>query len=53
MQSALREAEAVIEEAETIKVSKRDHVCILELLENPPKPNAKLRAAIAGLPGNR
>ncbi|MGV2104098.1 type II toxin-antitoxin system TacA family antitoxin [Rhizobium sp. 21-4511-3d] len=52
-QSALREAEAVIEEAETIKVSKRDHVCILELLENPPKPNAKLRAAIAGLPGNR
>ncbi len=52
-QSALREAEAVIEGAETIKVSKRDHVCILELLENPPKPNAKLRAAIAGLPGNR
>ena len=51
-QSALREAEAVIEEAETIKVSKRDHVCILELLENPPKPNAKLRAAIAGLPGS-
>lgn len=49
-QSALREAEAVIEEAETIKVSKRDHLRILELLENPPKPNAKLRAAIAGLP---
>ena len=49
-QSALREAEAVIEEAETIKVSERDHLRILELLENPPKPNAKLRAAIAGLP---
>ncbi|MBB3659698.1 uncharacterized protein (DUF1778 family) [Rhizobium sp. BK650] len=49
-QSALREAEAVIEEAETIKVSKRDHLRILELLENLPKPNAKLRAAMAGLP---
>jgi uncharacterized protein (DUF1778 family) len=36
-QSALREAEAVIEEAETIKVSKRDHLRILELLENPPQ----------------
>jgi len=31
-------------------VSKRDHLRILELLEDPPKPNAKLRAAIAGLP---
>ncbi len=51
-QSALREAEAVIEEAETIKVLKRDHLRVLELLENPPKPNAKLRAAIAGLPGS-
>ncbi|WP_040675056.1 DUF1778 domain-containing protein [Rhizobium grahamii] len=49
-QSALREAEAVIEEAETIRVSRRDHLRILELLENPPKPNAKLRAAIVGLP---
>lgn len=49
-QSALREAEAVIEEAETIKVSKRNHLRILELLEKPPKPHAKLRAAIAGLP---
>jgi uncharacterized protein (DUF1778 family) len=49
-QSALREAEAVIEESETIKLSKRDHLRILELLENPPKSNAKLRAAIAGLP---
>jgi uncharacterized protein (DUF1778 family) len=49
-QSALREADAVIEEADTIIVSQRDHLRILELLENPPKPNAKLRKAIAGLP---
>ena len=49
-QSALREAEAVIHEAEVIKVSERDYMRILELLENPPKPNAKLKAAIAALP---
>ncbi len=49
-QSALREAEAVIHEAEVIKVSERDFIRILELLENPPKPNAKLKAALAALP---
>lgn len=49
-QSALREADAVIAEAEAVKVSKQDHLRILTLLENPPKPNAKLRAAIAALP---
>jgi len=49
-QTALREAEAVIEAAEAVRLSARDHARILELLENPPKPNAKLRAAIAALP---
>jgi uncharacterized protein (DUF1778 family) len=49
-QSALREADAVIHEAEVIKVSERDYMRILALLENPPKPNAKLKAAIAALP---
>lgn len=49
-QSALREADAVIAEAEAVKVSEQDHLRILALLENPPKPNAKLRAAIAALP---
>jgi uncharacterized protein (DUF1778 family) len=49
-QTALREAEAVIEADETIKVSERDYLRVLELLENPPKPNAKLQAAIAALP---
>jgi uncharacterized protein (DUF1778 family) len=49
-QSALREAEAVIEQAETIKVSERDFLRILELLENPPAPNEKLRAAARSLP---
>lgn len=49
-QSALREAEAVIAEAEAVEVSERDYLRILNLLENPPKPNAKLRAAVAALP---
>lgn len=49
-QSALREADAVIEAADVIKLSERDFLRVLTLLENPPKPNAKLRAAIAALP---
>jgi uncharacterized protein (DUF1778 family) len=49
-QIALREAEAVIEAAEVIRLSGRDHARVLELLENPPMPNAKLKAAIASLP---
>ena len=49
-QIALREAEAVIEAAEVVRLTARDHARVLELLENPPKPNAKLRAAIAALP---
>ena len=49
-QSALREAESVIAEADAIKASERDFDRILELLDNPPKPNAKLRAAAAALP---
>lgn len=44
------EAEAVIVAAEVVSASKRDFVRILELLDNPPRPNAKLRAAIAALP---
>ncbi len=49
-QTALREAEAVIEAAEVIKLSDRDHARVLALLENPPRPNVRLRAAIAALP---
>jgi uncharacterized protein (DUF1778 family) len=49
-QTALREAEAVIEAEEVVRLTARDHVRVLELLENPPRPNAKLRAAIAALP---
>jgi uncharacterized protein (DUF1778 family) len=46
----LREAKAVIEESERIVLSERDSLLVLNLLENPPAPNAKLRAAIARMP---
>lgn len=49
-QSALRAAETIIAEADAIKVSERDFDRILKLLDNPPRPNAKLRAAAAALP---
>jgi len=49
-QTALREAEAVIEAAEVLRLSERDYARVLALLEDPPPPNEKLRAAIAALP---
>jgi len=47
---ALREAQAVIEESERVVLSERDSLTVLNLLEHPPAPNAKLRAAIAAMP---
>ncbi len=50
LQPALREAAAVIEAADRLKLSERDSLRVLALLENPPAPNAKLRAAAAAMP---
>jgi uncharacterized protein (DUF1778 family) len=50
LEKIVPEAEAVIHAAEVEKVSRRDFLRILDLLEHPPRPNAKLRAAIASLP---
>jgi uncharacterized protein (DUF1778 family) len=50
LQPALREAKAVIEKAERIVLSERDSLMVLDLLENPPAPNARLHAAIAAMP---
>lgn len=50
LKPALREAEAVIEAAERTVLSERDSLMVLNLLENPPAPNARLRAAIAAMP---
>jgi uncharacterized protein (DUF1778 family) len=46
VQSALKEAQAVIEREEVIRLSTRDWNWLLDLMENPPKPNAKLKAAM-------
>jgi uncharacterized protein (DUF1778 family) len=50
LQHALRSAKAVIEQAEHVRLSARDSLRVLEALENPPRPNAKLRAAARALP---
>lgn len=46
VQSALKEAQAVIEREEVIRLSPRDWNWLLELTETPPKPNARLEAAL-------
>jgi len=45
VQSALKEAQAVIEREEVIRLSPREWNWLLELMENPPTPNARLQAA--------
>jgi uncharacterized protein (DUF1778 family) len=46
VQAALKEAQAVIEREEVIRLSPRDWNWLLDLLENPSEPNPKLAAAI-------
>ena len=40
LRTALREAQSVIEEHERVELTERDSRLVLELLENPPVPNA-------------
>ena len=49
-QRSLKAALEVIQEAEHVKLSARDSLRVLHLLENPPAPNAKLLAAAKALP---
>lgn len=46
VQSALKEAQAIIEREEVIRLSPRDWNWLLDLMENPPKSNARLKAAM-------
>ena len=49
LRTVLPQAEAAIEREERQELSERDTLRVLELLENPPVPNARLvRAAKAG-----
>jgi uncharacterized protein (DUF1778 family) len=53
IQHAVRAAKAVIEQADHLQLSERDSLRVLDLLENPPEPNAKLLAAARALPKRR
>lgn len=50
LKTVLREAESVIRDAERIKLSARDSRRVMQLLEDPPAPNAKLMGAARTLP---
>ncbi len=50
IRSVLREARAVTAEHERVKLTERDSRLVMELLENPPVPNAKLRKAARAMP---
>ena len=49
LRTVLDEAQAVIDKHERLKLSKRDSLLVMELLENPPPANAKLRKAARSL----
>ncbi|MGD9541144.1 DUF1778 domain-containing protein [Methylocystis sp.] len=49
LRAAMPRAQAVIAEAEKLRLSERDSLRVLDLLENPPDPPARLvRASKAG-----
>lgn len=50
LRHALQAAQAVVEEADRVQLSARDSLRVLELLADPPVPNAKLLAAARALP---
>ena len=47
VQAALKEAHAVIEREQAIRLSARDWNWLLALADKPPKPNDRLQAALA------
>jgi uncharacterized protein (DUF1778 family) len=49
-QHSLKAAMDIIQEAEHFKLSARDSLRVLKLLENPPAANARLLAAAKALP---
>jgi uncharacterized protein (DUF1778 family) len=50
LRNAVQAAKEVIAQAELVSLSERDSLRVLEVLENPPAPNAKLLAAACALP---
>lgn len=50
VRNAVQAAKAVIAQVEQVSLSKRDSLRVLDALENPPAPNARLLAAARALP---
>jgi uncharacterized protein (DUF1778 family) len=50
LRNAMQAARVVIAQAERVLLSERDSLRVLDALENPPRPNAKLLAAAKALP---
>ena len=50
LRTALQEAQSVINEHERVKLTQRDSRLVVQLFENPPAPNAKLRKAARAMP---
>jgi len=50
LRNVLRAADAVIAQSEHVVLSERDSLQVLDLLDNPPAPNARLLAAARALP---
>ncbi len=50
LRNALNAAEQVIDRAERITLSERDTRKVLDLLDNPREPNARLVAALKTMP---
>ena len=53
LRNALLAADVVIEHAQHVVLSERDTRLWLELLDNPPEPNARMLAAAKALPTDR
>jgi uncharacterized protein (DUF1778 family) len=45
----MRAAEAVAKRADRVHLSKRDSLLVLDLLQNPPKPNPRILASARAL----
>lgn len=50
LRHAMEAAREVIQRAEQLALSERDSLRVLDALEHPPNPNARLRAAARKLP---
>ena len=50
LRNALLAADAVIDHAERVRLTEKDSLRVLALLENPPAPNPRILAAAQRLP---